>query len=285
MGSRQLDGLRPRVPRYWIFDLQLPHDRSQQELWTVQLNGNLEKGDWGTWVLDAVDGIVHGQIIAKSPGFEFGYIVPFWQILVDLRRRLGGDWSLAARQNPMQRGWQTDIRELRRAPIPVTNIGQHHKLGPRNDMKVDSQTSDLQSHPLRTPISLTKEAEAPKQKYRKIKRPLQSKLMPRYSLFSTTASISRVPAAVIANSVEASPAQSWQDVWRAMEKGKGSMKQRRRKRDRRQSDPSAQVYFLQARHILLTMPNFDHSSLLQVFFCLTNVEIETTFSEVLSLDE
>ena len=265
--------------------MQLPHDRSQQELWTVQLNGNLEKGDCGTWVLDAVGGIVYGQIVAGSPGSGFGYIIPLWQILGDLRRRLDGDWSLAAEQNPMPRGWQPDIRELSRTPMPVTNIGQHPRLVPHNDMKVDSQTPDLQSHPSRTPISLKKEAEAPEQNYRKIKTPSQSKPVPRHSLFSTTASISRVPAAVYANSVEASPAQSWQDVWRAMEKGKASMKQRQRKRDRRQDEPSAQVYFLWARHILLTMPTLDHSSLLQVLFCLTNVELEMTFNKDLSLDE
>ena len=65
-----------------------------QELWTIQLEGKLEKGDCGCWIIDAASGAVYGHIIAGSPGTGVGLIAPLKHVLNDLVERFGGDWGL-----------------------------------------------------------------------------------------------------------------------------------------------------------------------------------------------
>ncbi len=75
--------------------LQPAYSTNQQELWTVSLHGELEKGDCGAWVIDAKTGLVYGHLIAGSLRSGSAYIVPLWQVFDDLHQLLGGQWWLA----------------------------------------------------------------------------------------------------------------------------------------------------------------------------------------------
>ena len=74
-----------------------PNSNVSQELWTIHLEGKLEKGDCGCWIIDAASGAVYGHIIAGSPGTGIGLIAPLKHILNDLVERFGGDWRISSR--------------------------------------------------------------------------------------------------------------------------------------------------------------------------------------------
>lgn len=75
--------------------LQPAYSTNQQELWTVSLYGELEKGDCGAWVIDAKTGLLYGHLIAGTLASGSAYIVPLWQVFDDLHQLLGGQWWLA----------------------------------------------------------------------------------------------------------------------------------------------------------------------------------------------
>lgn len=74
-----------------------PNSTLSQELWTVHLDGKLEKGDCGCWVVDVTTGAVYGHIIAGSPGTGIGLIAPLKHVFNDLVERFGGDWRISSR--------------------------------------------------------------------------------------------------------------------------------------------------------------------------------------------
>lgn len=74
-----------------------PNSTLSQELWTVHLDGKLEKGDCGCWIVDAATGAVYGHIIAGSPGTGIGLIAPLKHVFNDLVERFGGDWRIPSR--------------------------------------------------------------------------------------------------------------------------------------------------------------------------------------------
>ena len=74
-----------------------PNSNVSQELWTIHLEGKLEKGDCGCWIIDAASGAVYGHIIAGSPGTGIGLIAPLKHVLTDLVERFGGDWRISSR--------------------------------------------------------------------------------------------------------------------------------------------------------------------------------------------
>ena len=73
-----------------------PNSNVSQELWTIHLEGKLEKGDCGCWIIDAASGAVYGHIIAGSPGTGIGLIAPLKHVLNDLVERFGGDWRISS---------------------------------------------------------------------------------------------------------------------------------------------------------------------------------------------
>ena len=74
-----------------------PNSTVSQELWTIYLDGRLEKGDCGCWIIDAATGAVYGHIIAGSPGTGIGLIAPLKHVFNDLVERFGGDWRINSR--------------------------------------------------------------------------------------------------------------------------------------------------------------------------------------------
>ena len=95
-----------------------PHSTASQELWTIQLDGKLEKGDCGCWVIDAASGAVYGQIIAGSPGTGLGLIAPLKHILSDLIQQFGGHWKIAPRSG------------IYSTLDPTSSLGQISSKGP-----------------------------------------------------------------------------------------------------------------------------------------------------------
>ncbi|PQE14130.1 PNG1- with de-N-glycosylation function (N-glycanase) protein [Rutstroemia sp. NJR-2017a BVV2] len=69
-----------------------------QELWTVRLNGQLQLGDSGSLVVDVENGNILGHVISGSPGTGVAYIVPMYQILDDISKRLRFDLEVSTRQ-------------------------------------------------------------------------------------------------------------------------------------------------------------------------------------------
>ena len=74
-----------------------PNSTVSQELWTIHLDGKLEKGDCGCWIIDPASGAVYGHIIAGSPGTGVGLIAPLKHVLNDLVERFGGEWIISSR--------------------------------------------------------------------------------------------------------------------------------------------------------------------------------------------
>ncbi|MCJ1391229.1 peptide-N4-(N-acetyl-beta- glucosaminyl)asparagine amidase [Xylographa bjoerkii] len=57
-----------------------------EEVWTLRLDGSLESGDCGSWVLDASSGDLYGHIIAGSPKSGLAYVVPALHIFDDIQK-------------------------------------------------------------------------------------------------------------------------------------------------------------------------------------------------------
>ncbi|KAF2468726.1 uncharacterized protein BDR25DRAFT_264570 [Lindgomyces ingoldianus] len=79
-----LQGWMSGTPSY----MRLPNARSYQEVYSVQLNGPLDKGDCGSWVVDRESGTFRGHIVAGSPGSGTAYIIPSHKIFDDIEKRL-----------------------------------------------------------------------------------------------------------------------------------------------------------------------------------------------------
>ncbi|KAH8761295.1 hypothetical protein BGZ57DRAFT_858249 [Hyaloscypha finlandica] len=73
-----------------------------QQLWTVIMEGTLQRGLCGSWVMDVCSGDVFGHIIAGAPEDGFAYMIPFFEILDDLNTNFGGDWTFAERPTVAQ---------------------------------------------------------------------------------------------------------------------------------------------------------------------------------------
>ena len=97
--------------------MQLPFVAVQQELWTIHCNGDLAKGDCGSWIYDANSGVVYGQIIAGSPGFGFAYVMPLHQILSDIRQRFEGRWKIATDKAPLIPSHQNAMTKFSNATV------------------------------------------------------------------------------------------------------------------------------------------------------------------------
>ncbi|ROW00299.1 hypothetical protein VMCG_07259 [Cytospora schulzeri] len=67
----------------------VPGHGSFDKMFKVDLDGPLQRGDSGTWVIDAKCGDLYGHIIAGSPGDGVALIAPFTDIFEDVHDRLG----------------------------------------------------------------------------------------------------------------------------------------------------------------------------------------------------
>lgn len=66
-----------------------PGHRSYNKMFKASLDGPLQRGDCGTWVIDPKRGDLYGHIIAGSPGEGVALIAPFTDIFEDIHNKLG----------------------------------------------------------------------------------------------------------------------------------------------------------------------------------------------------
>ena len=85
----QMTGTLDGTPSY----TRLPNSPLLQEVYTVQFDGPLAKGDSGSWVLDRTSGGLYGHIVAGSADQGIAYIVPAREVFADVKERLHRDHS------------------------------------------------------------------------------------------------------------------------------------------------------------------------------------------------
>jgi hypothetical protein len=78
-------------------DMRSPRGKNFRKVYTVQLDGTIVDGDYGSLVLHRANGDMYGHIIARSSGTGTAYVNPATQVFKDLEQRLGGAVSLPAR--------------------------------------------------------------------------------------------------------------------------------------------------------------------------------------------
>lgn len=66
-----------------------PGERFCHQMLTATFDGCLEKGDCGSWVVDAETGGLYGHLVAGSPGSGAALITPFADIFEDIKHRVG----------------------------------------------------------------------------------------------------------------------------------------------------------------------------------------------------
>ena len=124
-----------------------------QELWTIQLEGKLEKGDCGCWIIDAASGAVYGHIIAGSPGTGVGLIAPLKHVLNDLVERFGGEWIITSRSG------------LYSTPVPKSSPRHTSNKGPAERAVTNPTLHELPSSRLRLDTPRSSWPPAAKAKY------------------------------------------------------------------------------------------------------------------------
>lgn len=75
--------------------LTLAGGQISQELWSVQLDGNLADGDCGSAVINDKTGELEGHIVAGSPTSGAAFIIPAYQVVKDLKERLNNALRIA----------------------------------------------------------------------------------------------------------------------------------------------------------------------------------------------
>ncbi|EON67719.1 hypothetical protein W97_06862 [Coniosporium apollinis CBS 100218] len=79
-----LTGTLSGTPSY----THLPGSRTYQEVYMVQLNGPLAKGDSGSWIIGAETHGLYGHIIAGCEHTRVAYVMPAYNVFKDARKRL-----------------------------------------------------------------------------------------------------------------------------------------------------------------------------------------------------
>lgn len=67
----------------------MPGKRSYCRMFKAILSGPLQKGDCGTWVVDATNGDLFGHVVLGSPGRGAALLIPFSDIFDDILSRVG----------------------------------------------------------------------------------------------------------------------------------------------------------------------------------------------------
>jgi hypothetical protein len=83
--GKVLEGIISGTPTY----KNIPGSNKFHELRTVRLDGKLEEGDCGSWVVDAESGDLFGHIVAGSPESGVAYVIPAYEIFQDARDTFG----------------------------------------------------------------------------------------------------------------------------------------------------------------------------------------------------
>jgi hypothetical protein len=72
----------------------LPGQAVSQKIWTLRSDISIEEGSSGSWVVDAVSGVLYGHIVAGCPNLGIAYIIPAHMVFAELNERFGSDWDI-----------------------------------------------------------------------------------------------------------------------------------------------------------------------------------------------
>lgn len=90
-----------------------PGKRSYCRMFKAILSGPLQKGDCGTWVVDATNGDLFGHVVLGSPGRSAALLIPFSDIFDDILSRVGESPAF-----PTARDDETSFRSTERRISP-----------------------------------------------------------------------------------------------------------------------------------------------------------------------
>lgn len=91
-----------------------PGTNSFLEMWTIRLDGKLEEGDCGSWVVGADRGGFFGHIVAGDPKSGVASIVPAYRIVQDAKERYGLQLLLPANRSLVGEGDKRNAETARR---------------------------------------------------------------------------------------------------------------------------------------------------------------------------
>ncbi|KIM96249.1 hypothetical protein OIDMADRAFT_59318 [Oidiodendron maius Zn] len=82
-----IDGKITGTPTF----MQVPQSIAFQEVWVVQLDGPLRRGDCGSWVIDPDKGTLFGYVTAGDPETSIAYIIPAYQAFHEIEQQMGAE--------------------------------------------------------------------------------------------------------------------------------------------------------------------------------------------------
>lgn len=109
---------------------------SFQKVFNITLRGALEKGDCGTWIIDAKRGDLYGHIVMGSPGSGSALITPFSEIFNNIQFRLGETPFLPT-------ALDGSLRADKRAAVEKGNTIENHETTNLSEKSMDTWTHDL----------------------------------------------------------------------------------------------------------------------------------------------
>lgn len=109
---------------------------SFQKVFNVTLHGTLERGDCGTWIIDAKCGDLYGHVVMGSPGSGSALIIPFNEIFNDIQSQLGETPSLPT-------ALDGSLRAGKRKAVNKRNTIVKHETINFSGERIDTWSHDL----------------------------------------------------------------------------------------------------------------------------------------------
>lgn len=104
--------------------MHLPGCKTFQEVYKVHMDGPLEQGDCGSWIVDNESGNLYGHIVAGCPDLCVAYIIPAFQAFDDIQQRLGEELILPSSDELHSVSMSEQSVQVRATPDHLTAIQQ-----------------------------------------------------------------------------------------------------------------------------------------------------------------
>lgn len=95
---------------------RLPHATEFQEVYHVLLDGPVQDGDCGSWVIDAESGDLFGHVVAGSPGAGAAMVMPAASVFRDIARRAHVRPRLPEAESESSAGRRSSAKRKHSAP-------------------------------------------------------------------------------------------------------------------------------------------------------------------------